>query len=123
MGRTLDEVVASLPARRRKKIEKRGAELVEEVENLKKLRKLARVSQEGAAKEMNVSQPAISKLERQADPHLSTLKSYAKAIGAELEFVFRLPGRRKPVKVKSLDVLAEAVESPMGEKERSRPAA
>ena len=123
MGRTVDEVIASLPAKRRKKIEKRAAELVEEVDSLKKLRKLARVSQEDVAKKMKVSQPAVSKLEKQADPHLSTLRAYAEAIGAEVEFVFRLPGRRQPVRVTSFDVVAEAVESPTGGDDGKRTAA
>jgi len=49
MGRTREEIMASLPEARRARIDARAAELVGEVEGLKALRELAERSQEQIA--------------------------------------------------------------------------
>jgi hypothetical protein len=43
---------------------------------------------------LKVKQPSISKIERQTDMYLSTLRRYVEAIGGELDLVVRLPSRR-----------------------------
>ena len=43
---------------------------------------------------MKIKQPSISKIEKQTDMYLSTLRSYVEAIGGELDLVVRLPSRR-----------------------------
>ena len=43
---------------------------------------------------LNIKQPSVSKMERQADMYLSTLRDYVKAIGGELDLIVRLPKRR-----------------------------
>ena len=45
---------------------------------------------------------AVSKIEKQTDMYLSTLRSYVEAMGGELDVVVRLPNRA-PVRVKSLE--------------------
>jgi hypothetical protein len=37
--------------------------------------------------------PSVSKIEKQPDMHLSTLRSYVEAVGGELELVVKLPQR------------------------------
>ena len=106
MGRTLDEVIASLPARERKQIEARYKELVQEINSLRDLRKDARLSQEAIAKNLGISQPAVSKMERQADMSLSTLRSYIEAIGGTLDLIIRMPGK-PPVHLELLGDLRE----------------
>lgn len=105
MARTLKEVLDALPAEERAEIDRRFKELVNEVESLKALRRLSALSQAKIAKTLKISQPAVSKIEKQTDMYLSTLRSYVEAIGGELEVIVRLPNR-KPVKVKSLEDVA-----------------
>jgi len=98
MGRSLKEVLQSFPEERRQRIVERGQELIAEVLALGQLRKRMEVSQQDMADRLEVSQPAISKLEQQADMQLSTLRNYVEALGGELEIVVTLPGR-SPVKL------------------------
>ncbi len=93
MGRTLDEVRASLPPERRARIDARYQELKAEVESLGALRQVAGKAQAEIAAALHIKQPSVSKIERQADMYLSTLRHYIEAIGGELELVVRLPSR------------------------------
>lgn len=102
MVRKLSEVLESLPASRRAEIDRRFKELVNEVESLKELRRLSTLSQARIAKKLKISQPAVSKIEKQTDMYLSTLRGYVEAMGGELDVVVRLP-KRRPVKIKSLE--------------------
>lgn len=92
LGRTLDEVIAGMPAESRARIAERSAELHAEVEGLKALRKLAERSQEQIAQSLGVKQPAVVKMERQADLYLSTLRRFVEAAGGKLELRVELPG-------------------------------
>lgn len=42
---------------------------------------------------LNVKQPSVSKVEKQADMYLSTLRSYVEAVGGKLELIVKLPNR------------------------------
>ncbi len=92
MGRTLDEVIRSLPKAEREKIHARYLELKNEVLNLRALREAAGKAQTELARRLKISQPSVSKMEKQADMYLSTLRSYVEAMGGELELVVRFPG-------------------------------
>ncbi len=98
MGRSVKDILQSLPEERRQRVVERGQELIAEVLALGQLRKRMAVSQQEMANRLEVSQPAISKLEQQADMQLSTLRNYVEALGGELEIVVTLPGR-SPVKL------------------------
>jgi regulator of protease activity HflC (stomatin/prohibitin superfamily) len=105
MGRTLDDVIAALPDERRQRVEARFQELKEEVEGLGELRRVAGKAQAEIAAALNVKQPSVSKIEKQADMYLSTLRSYVEAIGGQLDLVVRLPSR-PPLRIDRLsDVL------------------
>jgi len=93
MGRTIDDVIASLPPERRERVEARFQELKDEVESLRELRQVAGKAQADVAAALNIKQPSVSKIEKQADMYLSTLRSYVQAIGGDLELVVRLPAR------------------------------
>lgn len=92
MGRTLDDVMAGLPKQRRESIKARAAELRNEVEGLKALRKLAERSQEQIAQSLGIKQPSVVKIERQTDLYLSTLRRFVEAAGGTLELRVELPG-------------------------------
>ncbi len=108
MGRTLNDVVAALPEARRARVEARARELIEEVESLSELRRMAGKAQVEIASALRVKQPSISKIEKQADMYLSTLRSYVEAIGGKLELVVRLPSHA-PVRIGHLGDIAHSV--------------
>src|SRR3954467_7509970 len=93
MGRTLEDSVAALPEERRERVEARFRELKEEVESLQELRQLAGKAQADVASALNIKQPSVSKIEKQSDMYLSTLRSYVEAIGGTLELTVKLPCR------------------------------
>jgi predicted XRE-type DNA-binding protein len=92
MGRTLEEVIAGMPAESQVRIAERSAELHAEVEGLKALRKLAQRSQEQVAQSLGIKQPGVAKIERQTDLYLSTLRRFVEAAGGTLELRVELPG-------------------------------
>ncbi|ESY03849.1 hypothetical protein X753_20250 [Mesorhizobium sp. LNJC399B00] len=55
------------------------------------MRRAAGKAQAEIASVLKIKQPSVSKIEKQADMYLSTLKSCVEAIGGQLELVVRLP--------------------------------
>ncbi len=93
MGRSLNEIIAELPPEEQGQIEARYQELKQEVESLRELRQIAGKAQAEIATTLKIKQPSVSKIEKQTDMYLSTLRSYVEAIGGELELVVKLPER------------------------------
>lgn len=94
MARKLDDVIARLPSEQQERVQVRYQELKQEVESLRELRHIAGRAQAEIATALNIKQPSVSKIERQADMYLSTLRSYVEAIGGTLELTVKLPSRR-----------------------------
>jgi DNA-binding XRE family transcriptional regulator len=90
----LSEMIDALPKRRRERIDARYRELKDHVEGLRELRKVVGKAQADIAAALKIKQPSVSKIEKQTDMYLSTLRSYVEAIGGELDLVVRLPSRR-----------------------------
>lgn len=123
MGRTLDDVVAALPEARRARVETRAQELKEQVESLSELRRVAGKAQVEIASALNVKQPSVSKIEKQADMYLSTLRSYVEAVGGQLDLIVRLPSRA-PLRIESLGDVALGAAARSGKittKRRAKP--
>jgi DNA-binding XRE family transcriptional regulator len=121
MGRSITDVIASLPRDQQEQIEARYQELRQEVDGLRELRQIAGKAQEDVAGALNIKQPSVSKIEKQADMYLSTLRSYVEAIGGKLELTVKLPSH-PPLKLHSLgDVIAS--NSPTRGPARARKAA
>jgi transcriptional regulator with XRE-family HTH domain len=110
MTRTLNQVLATLPVKRRAKIERRASELA----TLKDLRQAVERTQEEIAVCLGVGQDTISRIERRSDMLLSTLRRYVEAMGGKLELVAEFPDRPRMV----IDKL-----TPAREKSPSRPQA
>ncbi|MDQ6701973.1 MAG: helix-turn-helix domain-containing protein [Pseudomonadota bacterium] len=112
MGRNLNQIIADLPADRQARIDARYRELKDEVEGLRELRQVAGKAQADIATALNIKQPSVSKIEKQADMYLSTLRSYVHAIGGELELVVRLPSRQAIRLQRFGDVVGTAMTRP-----------
>ena len=89
MPRSLEQVLAKLPAKRRARVHQRAAELA----TLKDLRHAVLRTQEDLATALGVGQDTISRLEQRSDMLLSTLKRYVEAMGGKLDLVARFPNR------------------------------
>ena len=79
-----------LPSTRRQRIEREVTRLLDEMP-LQELRRARELSQQALADILGEKQPSISKLERQTDMYVSTLRRYIEAMGGELEIVARFP--------------------------------
>jgi predicted transcriptional regulator len=71
------------PARRARIAAKAAA--LRETMTLEELRKARSLSQEDVAAGLTVGQPAVAKLEKRADMHVSNLRRYVEALGGTLE--------------------------------------
>jgi hypothetical protein len=108
MGRNLNQVLADLPTDRRARIDARYSEMKAEIESLGELRRVAGKAQADVASALKIKQPSVSKIEKQTDMYLSTLRSYVQAIGGELDLVVRLP-KRPALRLQHLSDAFEAV--------------
>jgi hypothetical protein len=93
MARTLDEMIAALPAAERAKVEARTAELIAEERTLQDLRRAMKKTQSAVAKKLKIKQENVSRLEGRADLLISTLEQYVSALGGKLHLVAEFPGR------------------------------
>lgn len=90
MSRDFNEIYDKLPAKRQAKIEKRVEEKVNVIQ-LAELRQLLDITQTELAEKLDKSQAAISKMEKQKDMNISTLRKCIEAMGLELEVSVKIP--------------------------------
>ena len=93
MALDVEDVIAGLGPERRRRIEERAAELIAEEMTLRELRKARQLTQASIARELGISQDAISRLEKRSDLLLSTLRRTVEAMGGSLALVARFPDR------------------------------
>ena len=121
MGRPLSQVISALRPRRQR-TEKRCQQLKQEVEGLRELRQIAGKAQTDIATTLKIKQPSVSKIEKQDDMYLSTLRGYVEAIGGELELLVRLPERPVMRVYRLGNALGRTSRTPRGARPRQRPA-
>lgn len=93
MALDVEDVIAALDPERRRRIEDRAAELIAEEMTLRELRKARTLTQASVARELGISQDAISRLEQRSDLLLSTLRRTVEAMGGSLSLIARFPDR------------------------------
>jgi predicted XRE-type DNA-binding protein len=84
------ELVAKTPPERQARIDQMTQELREDMD-LAQLRTARQLSQAALGEILHVEQPAVAKLEKRTDMHVSTLRRFIEAMGGELEIVARFP--------------------------------
>ncbi|HBU99147.1 XRE family transcriptional regulator [Thalassospira lucentensis] len=102
MARKLGEILQELPKERRELIETHADAFLAEVSNLEKLRKLRGLVQKDIANHLNIQQASVSKMERQTDMYLSTLRNFVEACGGELELTVKFPEHKTPLRLTAL---------------------
>ena len=93
MGLNVEDVIAGLDPAERRKVEEMAAELIAEEMTLRELRKARHLTQVSIARELGISQDAVSRMERRSDLLLSTLRRTVEAMGGSLSLVARFPDR------------------------------
>lgn len=82
--RPFNELTKNFTPTRRARVAAKAAALREAM-TLEELRKSRDFSQEQLAEAMEVGQPAVAKLEKRTDMHVSNLRRYIEALGGTLE--------------------------------------
>src|SRR5580693_3772538 len=91
MAKSFDDLVKRTTTRKTQATAARRAhELLGEL-LLSEVRRLAGKSQQEVAETLGMKQPSLSKLEKQGDMQISTLRKIIKALGGELEVLARFP--------------------------------
>ena len=96
MARTIDELIAEMPADSRARIKSKSRQMVNEMlaeaESLSMVRKAHDKTQDELAQTLGIKTNAITQLEKRADMLLSTLRKYIGACGGELVLAVRTKG-------------------------------
>ena len=98
----VDDVIASLPTERQKRISARGNELLAKVRRrmtLSEIRKGRKISQAKMAEALGIGQMQISRLEKRKDPRLSTIQRTVAAMGGQLTMIATFPDQEAVVLV------------------------
>lgn len=93
MARNVNDIIKSVPANRRRKIEKRAAALIAEEMTLQELRLARAMTQVRLAKNLGVAQKQVSEIEKRTDMRISTLRRSVEAMGGKLLLVAEFPDR------------------------------
>ena len=93
MGLNVEDVIAGLGPAERRKVEEMAAEFIAEEMTLRELRKARQLTQVSVARELGVSQDAVSRMEQRSDLLLSTLRRTVAAMGGSLSLIARFPDR------------------------------
>jgi len=97
MSRNVNEIIESLPASRRRKIDKLAKVLIAEEMTLQELRRAREMTQVEMAEQLGIAQKQISEIEKRTDMHISTLRRSIEAMGGKLSLVAQFPDREPVV--------------------------
>ena len=97
MAKPFNQLRKKMSKASKKRAEIKAEKLLREMP-LSTLRRALEISQMELAEMLDSAQPHISKLERQRDMHISTLRNYIEALGGQLELKAKFP-KNKEVKI------------------------
>jgi transcriptional regulator with XRE-family HTH domain len=90
MAKKFDELRKRMSPQAQESAEQRKQELLREMP-LQELRQALAYSQADIAAILNVKQSSVSKIERETDMYISTLRRFIQAMGGTLDLVARFP--------------------------------
>ncbi len=106
MVKSYNELRKKMSPERREKNKLRTQILLEEMA-INELRKARELTQQDVASKLRVNQAAVSKLERQSDMYISTLRRVLGAMGCELRIIAHFPDR--DIVINQFEDIAEKV--------------
>jgi DNA-binding XRE family transcriptional regulator len=116
MAKNMNEIITRLSPARRKRVEKRAAQLIAEEMTRQELRRALECTQVEVARKLGITQDGVSRLEQRADILLSTLRSYIAALGGRLSLIAEFPDHEPVV----LSGIADQGAKPVVSKSRRR---
>ena len=116
MPKNVNEIIGRLSTARRKRVEKRAAQLIAEEMTRQELRRALERTQVEVARKLDITQDGVSRLEQRADILLSTLRSYVAALGGRLSLIAEFPDHAPVV----LSGIADQGAKPVSPKSRRR---
>jgi len=90
MAKKWSELKATLPPEVIERARRKTEAMLAAIE-LNELRKARKLTQEQLAERLGIRQSNVSKMERRADLHVSTLRDVVEAMGGELRLTARFP--------------------------------
>jgi DNA-binding XRE family transcriptional regulator len=105
MARKFKELEEKMPAEARARVKARANKLLQEMA-LDELRAAREMTQTSLARILEVGQSEVSKIENRTDMYISTLASYVKAMGGDLEICAVFPDGK--VKINQFEELGRA---------------
>lgn len=106
-GKILQNIWDKFPEERKQRIKARAEELETEYLSLQELRKAAGLTQAEISRSLQMPQSNVSRLERESDMLLSTLRNYIHAMGGNLTISVEFPNK-PPIQ---LNLLSDIVSS------------
>jgi hypothetical protein len=97
IAKNVNEIIRRLSPARRKRVEKRAAQLIAEEMTRQELRRALERTQVEVARKLGITQDGVSRLEQRTDILLSTLRSYIAALGGRLSLIAEFPGHEPVV--------------------------
>src|SRR2546422_1587388 len=94
---------AKMSPEAQRRMKARTQQLLREL-RLGKLRRARELTQQQLAAELDVNQAWISKIERQTDMYISTLRAYVEAVGGELQIIAKF--KDETIRIDQIDELA-----------------
>jgi transcriptional regulator with XRE-family HTH domain len=91
MARKFKDLLTAMPQERQERI-REDAERRLLMLSLSEVRKKRNISQKTLAANLNITQPAVSKMETEQNVGIETLKKYAGGMGGELILTVSFPG-------------------------------
>ena len=110
MAKNVDTLWQKMPVERRRRVEKRVESALFSMA-LQDLRRGRQLTQKELATLLGVNQPALSKMERQEDMNISTLRRIVRAMGGDLKLIAEFPEE---------DIIINQFEKQKGRKPRRR---
>ena len=93
MGLNVEDVIAGLDPAECRKVEELAAEFISKEMTLRDLRKARHLTRVSVARELGISQDAVSRMEQRSDLLLSTLRRTVEAMGGSVSLIVRFPDR------------------------------
>ena len=110
MAKPFRDLLKNMPRDRLERIDQRKQEVLNEI-TLRELRQAVELTQKQLAETLKINQAAISKMERQSDMYIRTLRRFLEAMGAKLKIVAEFPDGEVIIKQFSEDDAPEKVDA------------
>jgi DNA-binding XRE family transcriptional regulator len=120
-GVSLDDMIAQMPAKDQREVERRAGVLIAQHVALRQVRKAMGKTQATIAKQLGIKQENVARIEQRSDMLLSTLRGYVRALGGEVRLVVEVKGH-PPVELEGLGDLAPAVATARSKAASAKPA-